>query len=105
MGGYHVLVVLIDRKWLVDPRDGRLRSKRKTDYVRLELETALGAKIHVLPVLLEGARMPPAEKLPESIARIATFRALRLSSKEFGASADALLDACARLRYGKAAYG
>lgn len=105
MGGYHVLVALIDKKWMVDPRDGRLRSRQKIDHVRLELETALAAEIHVLPVLLEGVRMPRAEELPASIARIATFRALPLSSKEFDASADALLDACARLHCGKADYG
>lgn len=105
IGGYHVLVALIDKNWMVDPRDGRLRSKRKTDHVQFELETALGAKIHVLPVLLEGASMPRAEELPASIACITTFRALQLSSKGFKKSANTLLAACARLRYGKVDYG
>jgi hypothetical protein len=40
------------------------------DMVRLELEAALERKRRVIPVLIEGASMPRADELPESLREI-----------------------------------
>ena len=64
-----VTLVVIGRRWLeVTGPDGRRRLDDPGDFVRLEIETALGRPATVvLPVLVEGATMPPADQLPESL--------------------------------------
>jgi hypothetical protein len=41
------------------------------DYVRTEIATALQRGVHVVPVLVEGARMPAATELPHDLAELA----------------------------------
>jgi formylglycine-generating enzyme required for sulfatase activity len=64
-----VVLVLIGPKWL-DARDekGRRRLDDPNDWVRIEIEIALGTTgLDVVPVLVNGAEMPRAEDLPESL--------------------------------------
>ena len=63
-----VFLAVIGPRWL-DARKGfSRRIFRPSDFVRLELVAALSRDILVIPVLVEGATMPPAESLPKSIA-------------------------------------
>jgi TIR domain len=64
-----VTLVVIGRRWLdVTGPDGRRRLDNPGDFVRLEIETALTRPgMLVLPLLVEGATMPPADQLPESL--------------------------------------
>ena len=61
-------LALIGRKWLTttDSSDRR-RLDDPEDFVRLEIETALGRDMPVIPVLLNGTPMPEAAELPESL--------------------------------------
>ncbi|HEU4702004.1 MAG TPA: hypothetical protein VFS37_05930, partial [Conexibacter sp.] len=50
------------------------------DFVRLEVETALrAADVTVIPVLVEGARMPAPEELPPELRPLARRNAIELS--------------------------
>lgn len=65
-----VALVLIGPQWL-DSKDesGRRRIDDDHDWVRLEIETALATPgLLVVPVLVNGARMPRGEEVPESLA-------------------------------------
>ena len=67
--GCRVVLVLIGPNWL-EARDetGRRRLDDPQDWVRIEIETALNASgLDVVPVLVNGARMPRAEELPQSL--------------------------------------
>jgi hypothetical protein len=44
--------------------------------VRLELEAALGRHLRIVPVLIEGAAMPRAEELPDSLREVSYRSAL-----------------------------
>lgn len=64
-----VALVLIGPNWL-DSRDetGRRRLDDPHDWVRIEIESALAAgTLDVVPVLVNGARMPRADELPPSL--------------------------------------
>jgi TIR domain len=64
-----VALVLIGPHWLA-PNDetGRRRLDDIHDWVRIEIETALATPgLLVVPVLVNGARMPRAEELPDSL--------------------------------------
>lgn len=78
IGKSHVLIALIGEHWLVDA-EGRRRLDDPCDYVRMELEAAQAHGVAVIPVLMEGAEMPPAAELPESLKELSLQNALPLT--------------------------
>jgi hypothetical protein len=79
IGGASVMLAVIGPRW-TDMRDaqGRRRLDDPRDVVRREIEAALAAGLPVLPVLVEGARMPAPEQLPASLAAFARCQAIGL---------------------------
>src|SRR5271154_760704 len=74
-----VLLALIGEGWLTaTDSSGRRRLDLPDDYVRLEIETALARGIVVIPVLVDGARMPRAADLPPGIRGLSGREALTL---------------------------
>ena len=72
VAGCDVMLVLIGHRW-ADTKDGQgqRRLDQPGDSVRLEVEAALRRQIRVIPVLVDGASIPPADALPESLASLA----------------------------------
>jgi hypothetical protein len=72
VGECDVLLVMIGDRWLQLTDDqGRRRIEDLSDFVRIEIESALKRDIPVVPVLVEEAKMPGASELPESIRDLA----------------------------------
>lgn len=87
-----VLLALIGDRWLtVTGQDGRRRLDNPDDFVRLEIEAALARDVRVIPILVEGARMPRADELPTSVAKLARRQALELSPSRFDVDSQRLL--------------
>ena len=63
-----VFLAVIGRDWMKNrgPK-GKSRLDDPGDFVRIEIESALKRLIPVIPVLVSGASIPPAERLPASI--------------------------------------
>src|SRR5215204_1604663 len=63
-----LMLALIGPGWL-DAKDaaGNRRLESETDLVRQEIAAALKRNIPVIPVLLQGAQMPAAERLPDDV--------------------------------------
>jgi len=61
------LIVVIGPKWVDPKKRGHTTIQDETDWVRIELETALRQKIPVIPALVQGATMPKADQLPPSL--------------------------------------
>jgi hypothetical protein len=66
-----LMLTLIGPGWL-DAKNaaGSRRLESATDLVRQEIAAALKRNIPVIPVLLQGAQMPPAERLPDDIKEL-----------------------------------
>src|SRR5919112_4138459 len=79
-----VLLVVIGRHWLdiTDPQ-GRRRIDDPGDFVRLEIELALAARVAVVPVLVDDTRMPSLAQLPPSLAEFARCQAVELSDSRW----------------------
>src|SRR5271154_396155 len=90
----HVLLAVIGPHWL-DAYDqaGKRRLDSDKDYVRIELASALKRDIAVIPVLVDGAVMPPEESLSEDLRPLARRHALELRHTRFNADADAIVHA------------
>jgi uncharacterized membrane protein YhaH (DUF805 family) len=84
-------IAVIGPDWLTarDHADRR-RLDDPNDYVRLEIESALKRDIRVIPVLVDGARMPRSEELPESLRPLARRQAMELTHQRFASGVDEL---------------
>jgi TIR domain-containing protein len=92
VGASDVVLVLIGDKWLtVADEDGDRRLDDPLDFVRVEVEAALQRNVRIIPILVEGARMPREDQLPPSLAPIARRQALELSPARFGSDTSRLL--------------
>jgi len=91
VGSCDVLLALIGDHWLtIIDEDGRRRIDDPDDFVRLEIEAALTRKIRVIPVLVDGARMPRADELPAALAGLARRQALELNPSRFDSDTSRL---------------
>jgi tetratricopeptide (TPR) repeat protein len=87
-----VLVVIGPRWTSLRDAGGTRRLESPDDFVRLEVEAALGRNIPVVPVLVQGAPMPREADLPASLAPLATRQAAALDHAEFHDDAERLCD-------------
>jgi uncharacterized membrane protein YhaH (DUF805 family) len=84
-------IAVLGPDWLTakDHADQR-RLDDPSDYVRLEIEAALKRDIRVIPVLVDGARMPRTEELPESLRPLTRRHAVELTHQRFASGVDEL---------------
>jgi hypothetical protein len=92
VGSCDVLLVLIGQEWLTITDDaGKRRLDDPEDFVRVEIKAALSRKVRVIPLLIDGAPMPRADQLPQSLARLVRRQAQELSPSRFDADANRLV--------------
>jgi hypothetical protein len=92
VGSCDVLLALIGERWLTTTDVlGRRRLDNPDDFVRLEIEAALTRKVRVIPILIDGARMPGANEVPPSLAGLVRRQALELNPARFDFDISRLL--------------
>jgi len=74
-----VLIALVGPRWLM-PDSGPVRISNKNDWVRIEIAAALAKKVPLVPLLIDGTKMPHAEDLPEDIRDFVFRAALNLDT-------------------------
>ena len=70
-----VFVAVVGPGWMTLSDNGEPRIRREGDHVRGEIAEALKAKVHIIPVLLKGAKMPEQQALPDDIRGFAVIQA------------------------------
>lgn len=88
-----VVLAVIGPRWL---ESMQRRESVAEDFVLLEISTALARDILVIPVLVGGARMPPAEELPAALSAIRYRNAFEIRDERFDEDTALLNDAIAR---------
>jgi TIR domain len=93
-----VVLVLIGRRWLT-LKDGKGRPKLENpdDYVRTEIREALVRDKYVIPVLLNGAKMPKSDQLPGDIAGLSERQGRTFNGRNDDYDLQRLTDDLARL--------
>jgi hypothetical protein len=84
-----VVILVIGNSWL-DINKKRLENS--SDYVRLEVETALKLGIPVIPVLVQNSMMPGEDDLPKTIKELAKYNAVRLNDDHWVSDINYLTD-------------
>src|SRR4051794_36555781 len=95
VGSCNAALVLIGDEWVnaVDS-EGKRRLDNPNDFVRLEVAEALAREgIKAIPVLVEGAKMPAPEELPDDIRKLSRHNAIQLSDERWRYDVDRLKQA------------
>jgi hypothetical protein len=75
-----LILAVIGDDWLAELNR---RINDEDDFVRHELAAALQRDIRIIPVLVEGAKMPRADELPESLASLTRRQAFEVRDERF----------------------
>ncbi|MCA9911784.1 MAG: toll/interleukin-1 receptor domain-containing protein [Anaerolineae bacterium] len=87
-----LMLVIMGEKWLaLKGDDGTPRILQEGDWVRKEIEIALKNNVEVIPVVLDDARMPTREQIPESFGKFTEINAVFFRDENFDANMKQLL--------------
>lgn len=88
-----VLLAIIGRSWTnALDEAGRRRLENPHDWVRFEIETALGRPgVLVIPILTDNAPMPRAGELPGELAQLSMRQAFKISAEGFSRDIEDLI--------------
>jgi hypothetical protein len=89
-----IFLAMIGRRWTGPQRGAPARIMEADDLVRIEVETALGHGLPIIPVLLDDARMPAASALPDSLHELRSYNAAPVETgRDFNAQIARLIKA------------
>ena len=88
VGSSNLVLALIGTEWLTSLSR---RLNDEDDFMRYELETALRRDVRIIPVLVEGAKMPRSDELPDSLAGLPEFQAFEVRNERFRYDKEELL--------------
>jgi formylglycine-generating enzyme required for sulfatase activity len=87
-----VLLAVIGNHWLdASDADGQRRLDSDSDFVRVEIATALQRDIPVIPILLDGAKVPKADQLPADLRGLTARNGLDVRHASFHVDMDRLI--------------
>src|SRR5215831_4338287 len=94
VGSCGVLLSMIGTSWL-DAKNEAMerRLDDPIDFVRLETASALKRDIPVIPVLVQGARIPRPEQLPEDLRELAYRNSVELTHARWESDVELLIKA------------
>ena len=79
VGACSVLLAVIGPQWLAAEGDAGRRTDDPQDWVRLEIGIAIERGVCVIPVLVDGARMPSPSELPPGLRALTGRHAVELN--------------------------
>jgi Protein kinase domain/TIR domain len=98
VGSCDVLLAVIGDEWLAATDDeGHRRLDSPRDFVRLEIATALARGVRVIPVLVDGAPMPPVDAVPDDLEPLTRRQAIELSHARWRHDSGQLVAALERI--------
>jgi TIR domain-containing protein len=78
-----VVIAIVGAEWQELDGSGKSRLHDENDWVRLEISAALSRKIPVVPVLIDGTKMPKSNDLPPELADFAFRQAIPFDTEDF----------------------
>lgn len=93
VAGSRAVLALIGPNWLkATDETGGWRLASENDLVRVEIATALERGIRVIPVLLQGAKIPRAGDLPSALSKLAHRNAVEIRDAYFEQDVSQLIE-------------
>jgi hypothetical protein len=98
-----VFIAVIGANWLGRNAAGIARMQEKADPVRVEIETAIEQRTPIIPVLVDGAKMPNSSELPPEFGNFTFLNAAEVANgRDFRIHMDRLIGAIDRAIAGDA---
>jgi hypothetical protein len=92
VGNCDVFLAIIGSKWLsTTDGGGNRRLDIEDDPVRVEIAAALKGNILVIPIVVDGTKLPKPYELPETISTLARHHGLELRNSAFRSDATQLV--------------
>jgi hypothetical protein len=85
-----IMVALVGPNWIGRDSIGD-HILDETDWVRIEIEAALNKKIPLIPLLIDGSRMPKAEDLPEALKNFVFRQSAAIDRDNFRSQMDKVI--------------
>src|SRR5262249_12882269 len=85
------MLAIIGPNWLTAKDEAGRRLDNPEDFVVIEIAAALARDSPVVPVLVDGARMPKASELPDSLKPLARRQAIEVRHTNFNSDAETLI--------------
>ena len=73
------MLSVIGKGWLNAQKQGKRRLDDTGDPVRVEIETAISIDLEIIPLLIEGAKMPEKKDLPVTLSPLASKNAIDIA--------------------------
>jgi hypothetical protein len=84
VAGCDVLLAVIGKQWIeIRDESGHRRIDNPNDFVRIEIGAALQRDIPLIPILLDGTKIPNAEMLPDDMKELAARSGLDVRHASF----------------------
>ncbi|HVR95801.1 MAG TPA: toll/interleukin-1 receptor domain-containing protein, partial [Thermoanaerobaculia bacterium] len=96
LGSCEAAVILIGSRWLERRADGTRRIDDPQDSLRAEITTALRLNLKIVPLLVAGAAVPHENELPQDVAPILDWQALRIDDDDFDHDSSRLIQSLER---------
>lgn len=94
-----VLLAVIGRGWLsAADENGNRRLDDPGDFVRMEISHVLQKGIRVVPVLVDGAKMPDGKSLPPDLKQLALRNAWEVNDKNFHHDVGQLIEGLQKMQ-------
>jgi len=91
-----VMLAIVGPQWAtITDEQGRRRLQDSDDFVRKEIRAALEGGVRVIPVLVNGARMPDRSALPPDLQDLAKRQAMEVRHERFNDDMAAVASAVA----------
>jgi len=93
-----LMLVLIGQRWTdIADASGKRRLDQPGDWIRSEIATALKRNIRVVPVLVDGARLPTESELPEELRPLLRRQAFAIEDGRWRSDVGRLVEALSHL--------
>jgi tetratricopeptide (TPR) repeat protein len=87
-----VLIPAIGNRWIdLTDENGQRRIDNPLDFVRVEISAALRRDIPIIPILLDGTKIPNAQLLPDDVKGLAVRNGLDVGHATFHSDIDRLV--------------
>ncbi len=92
VGKCELMLAIIGPRWLtIMDAEGNRRIDNPADFVRIEIAAALARNIPVIPVFLDGVRIPIARELPREIRELALRQGIDVRAVSFHSDIERLV--------------
>jgi hypothetical protein len=97
VGSSDVVLALIGTGWATASDEHGRRLDNPGDLVRVEIQAALDQNVRLIPVLVDGARMPEEDEVPVPLRALRRRHATHLDHATFRSDVETLIATIARL--------